>query len=191
MTNKITMFFNGQPLGEAKDVVITCADPLNLDAQDDRRFTVIDPAAADLTDIEPLRVLLTDDATAVERVKARLTDMRNSNGVYGKMGVSVEGTLYDPKVVQRVTEEGKRRVSITALPRGGMMVSGSTDHLREYLTRDIEATEELRKHYETEQIITEALAMARRGRPAPLPRPTYLAVAIRAIYDDIESWSRP
>lgn len=102
----------------------------------------------------------------------RFVELINRNAVYGKMG-------------------GKQRVSITALPSGGMMVNGSTDALREYITRDIEFTEELKKRAEIDHIIAEALAMQRRGRPAPLPRPTYLAVAIRAIYDDIESWSRP
>lgn len=83
---------------------------------------------------------------------------------------TITGTIYDPKVPQRITEEGNRQ-------------------LRAYLTGDLESAEELRKRFEIDQIITEALVMQARGRPAPLPRPTYLAVAIRAIYDDLESWS--
>lgn len=134
--------------------------PLSLNDEGNRRFTVIDPAAADCADIEPLRVLLTDDATAVERVKARLDELT-------------------------------AKINITALPRGGVMLNGSANQLRNYIMRDIEITEKLKKDFETDRIIDEALAMQRRGRPAPLPRPTYLAVAIRAIYDDIESWSRP
>lgn len=61
--------------------------------------------------------------------------------------------------------------------------------LRMYIRKDLEATDALRKNFETERIIAEALEMQRRGRPAPIPRPTYLAVAIRAIYDDLEPWS--
>lgn len=102
----------------------------------------------------------------------RFVELINRNAVYGKMA-------------------GKQRVSITALPSGGMMVNGSTDALREYLIRDIEFTEKATKDFATEMAISEGLRMQLRGRPAPLPRPTYLAVAIRAIYDDIESWSRP
>nr|DAI87265.1 MAG TPA: hypothetical protein [Caudoviricetes sp.] len=64
------------------------------------------------------------------------------------------------------------------------------EQMRMYIRKDLEATDALRKNFETEQIIAEALHMQHIGRPAPLPRPTYLAVAIRAIYDDLESWSK-
>lgn len=117
-----------------------------------------------------------------------LTAEHDTNAVYGKSGAAqglfgarapgVEGTLYDPDL------------DITNLPRGGKMIGPATaDKLREYITRDIEYTESVRKRLETDQIINEALEMQRRGRPAPIPRPTYLAVAIRAIYDDLETWS--
>jgi len=139
-----------------------------------------EPFVVDLTGVSRINAqfveLTSDEQSAVERVKARLTDMRNSNGVYGKRGARVEGTLYDPE--------------ITHLPSGGKMVSGSTDALREYITRDIEATEELRKRAEVDQIITEGLRMQARGRAAPLPRPTMIAMCIRAVCDDIESWSK-
>lgn len=102
----------------------------------------------------------------------RFAEFIKRNGVYGKFAA-------------------QRRISITALPSGGKMVSGSTDALREYLIRDIEFTEKATKDFATEMAICEGLRMQLQGRPAPLPRPTYLAVAIRAIYDDIESWSRP
>lgn len=88
--------------------------------------------------------------------------------------VSIAGTVSEPDEVSDVVRE---------------KIKGMAAKLRANLTRDLEITEELRKRFETEQAITEALEMRRRGRPAPLPRPTYLAVAIRAIYDDLESWS--
>lgn len=79
---------------------------------------------------------------------------------------------------------------ITDLPRGGKMIDPATAAaLREHPTRDIGFAAAAAKDLSTAMVIAEALEMQRRGRPAPLPRPTYLAVAIRAIYDDIESWS--
>lgn len=95
------------------------------------------------------------------------TSLKNINAIYGKSGASVE---------------------VTDLPSGGKMVSGSTDALREYISRDIEATEELRKRGEIEHVITEALFMQARGRAAPVPRPTYLHFAIDAICEDWITW---
>lgn len=53
--------------------------------------------------------------------------------------------LYDPKVSQQITEEGQRQ-------------------LREYITRDLEVTDDLR---------------ANLNIPAPAPRPTVLQVAVQ------------
>lgn len=95
----------------------------------------------------------------------------NINAVYGKSGAKV----FD--------------IEVTDFPSGGMMLSGSANQLRQYITRDIEATEELRKRMEIDRIITDALFMQARGRAAPVPRPTMIAMCIRAVCDDIESWS--
>jgi hypothetical protein len=107
------------------------------------------------------------DLNLEARAQAKLrmlkqSSLKNVNAIYGKGA----GSFNDPGI-------------------------GNFDNkqLREYISRDIEYTESARKFFETEQIIAEALEMQRRGRPAPIPRPTYLAVAIRAIYDNLESWS--
>lgn len=81
-------------------------------------------------------------------------------------------------------------MTIMDLPSGGKMIGPATaDVLREYITRDMDATEALRKRAEIEQTITEALHMQARGHAAPLPRPTMIAMCIRAVCDDLESWS--
>lgn len=78
------------------------------------------------------------------------------------------------------------KINITALPRGGMMVSGSANQLRNYINRDIEITEELKKRFDIENAITEGLRMQARGRAAPLPRPKPLDVYVQHAVDN---WS--
>lgn len=90
------------------------------------------------------------------------------SGHYGARAAGVEGALYDRKAAQRITEEGRRQ-------------------MRDYLKLDIEYTQSARKFFETEQAIAEALEMRRRGRPAPLPRPTLISLHIFHI---IETWSQ-
>ena len=106
------------------------------------------------------------DLNLETRAQAKLRTLKQSRGQFGARAPGVEGTLYDPGISNFDNKQ-----------------------LREYISRDIEYTESARKFFETEQIIAEALEMQRRGRPAPIPRPTYLAVAIRAIYEDLETWS--
>lgn len=120
-----------------------------------------------LTPEELARLNEPDGMADVIREKIRMSSL---SGTFGARAPGVEGTLYDPNAIHRVKEEGNRQ-------------------LNAYLIRELESTEELVRRFEMEQAITEALAMQARGRAAPLPRPTHLAVAIRAICDDLQSWS--
>jgi len=145
----------------------------------DRRFVTIDLESSSLRELE---------SPSLRELAAKMGgpfDASNINAVYGKSGSMSEF------VERNIAIRAEAKINITALPRGGMMVSGSANQLRNYINRDIEFAEKAAKDLAVEMVIAEALVMQRRGRPAPLPRPTYLAVAIRAIYDDIESWSRP
>lgn len=72
------------------------------------------------------------------------------------------------------------------LPSGGKMVSGSANQLRNYILRDIETSEELKKRFDIEHAITEGLRMQARGRAAPLPRPKPLDVYVQHAVDN---WS--
>lgn len=172
---------NGNTLGRITDLVIEGVTPTAAhdhladtfpEELGNRRFVTVDLESSSLREL-------------AARVGGPF-DASNINAVYGKSGSMVESV---ERKIDAIRAEAK--INITALPRGGVMLNGSANQLRNYIMRDIEITEELKKRAEIDSIIDEALAMQRRGRPAPLPRPTYLAVAIRAIYDDIESWSRP
>lgn len=170
---------NGNTLGRVTNLVIegvtaTAAHDHLADTFPEElvEVSLYDQATELLVQAERDRQARLPDTFPEDLGNRRFAELINRNAVYGKMA-------------------GKQRVSITALPSGGMMVNGSTDALREYITRDIEFTEHMKKRAEIDHIITEALFMQARGRSAPLPRPTMIAMCVRAVCDDIESWSQP
>lgn len=105
----------------------------------------------------------------------------NVNRVYGKSG------LPNRQMEMYASFFADQGVDVTELPRGGKMIGPATaDQLRAYITRDIEATEALRKRVEIEHAIAEGWRLQHLGRPSKPAKPTLISLHVFAV---LNHWS--